>query len=130
MTFDGIGECNALIKCPAGYVYNFGCCHEFFDVTIGAGYAVKINNVLNGITASTDRGQLYGISIGTRDGNTIVQTYGYINSNTLGITGLAVGDYLTIDGTGKVVSGGTSENAIAVVKVVDASGVAYAKLLI
>lgn len=130
MTFDGVGECDALIKCPTDYVYNFGCNREFFGVKISAGYAVKLNNVLNSIAVATVRNQINGISIGTRDGNTVIQVSGYINSNILGLTGLAVGDYLTIDNTGKVVSGGTADNAVAMVKVVDNDGVAYAKLVI
>lgn len=130
MTFDGVGECDALIKCPTGYVYNFGCNREFFGAQISAGYAVKLNSLLNDITVATSRNQINGISIGTRDGNTVIQVSGYINSNTLGLTGLSAGDYLTIDNTGKVVSCGTANNAVAMVKVVDGDGVAYAKLMI
>lgn len=129
MTFEGIGECDALIKCPTGYVYNFGCNREFYNMNIGAGYAVKMT-ALDALAVATVKNQICGISIGTRDGNTVIQTSGYINSNTLGLTGLAVGDYLTIDNTGKVVSGGTADNAVAVVKMVDSDSVAYAKLMI
>ena len=129
MTFEGVGECDALIKCPTGYVYNFGCNREFYNMNIGAGYAVKMT-ALDTLAVATVKNQIYGISIGTRDGNTVIQTSGYINSNTLGLTGLAVGDYLTIDNTGKVVSGGTVDNAVAVVKMVDSDNVAYAKLMI
>ena len=71
---------------------------------------------------------MYGISLGTKNGSTIVQFRGYINSNVLGLSGLSVGDYLTLNSSGAVVGGGTENNAIAKVALVYNS-VAYAKLI-
>ena len=131
MRFDGIGTCGALVKCPAGYVYNLGDCQKFDHANISAGYAVSIDSIaFSGISVTNNLADIYGISVGVIDGYTVVQTGGYINSNILGLTGLSVGDYLTIDNTGKVVSGGTVSNAVAIVKMVDTDSVAYAKLMI
>ena len=129
---DGIGVKDPMILCPAGYVYSVGDCDKFDEVTIPSGYAVKFGSTGNKIPAvSTSLDNIYGISVGIEDGCTVVQTAGYISSNTLGISGLSVGDYLTIDtSTGAVISGGTSANAIAKVKYIDPDGVAYAKLMI
>ena len=129
LQLDGVGTRNVMVYCPTGYVYNLGDCMEFINQSLGSGYAVKLTNAYGGIDEATALDDIYGISIGTRGNHTIVQTDGYINSNILGLSGLAVGDYLTIDNTGKVVSGGTSANAIAKVTFVN-DGVAYAKLMI
>ena len=101
---------------------------------ISAGYAVKMkrktyhssNSI---IETATDSDDVYGISIGTDGTGTVVQVSGYISSNTLGISGLSVGDYLTVDSNGAVVSGGTSANGIAKVVFVDEDEIAYAKLM-
>ena len=129
LQLDGIETHNAMVYCPTGYVYNLGDCMEFINQSVGSGYAVKLTNAYGGIDVATALDDIYGISIGTRGNHTIVQTDGYINSNILGLSGLAVGDYLTIDNTGKVISGGTSANAVAKVKFVS-DNVAYAKLMI
>lgn len=129
---DGINVGDPMILCPPGYVYSVGKCDKFDDAIIASGYAVKFGatgNKVPAITTSLD--DIYGISIGTEDGCTVVQYGGYISSNTLGISGLSIGDYLTIDtSTGAVISGGTSANAIAKVKYIDPDGVAYAKILL
>lgn len=130
---DGEGTCGAFVRCPAGYVYNTGDCRRIRAAQIATGYAVKaarvgFNNNYPHISITTDADSIYGISIGNDGENTIVQISGYINSATLGLADLAVGDYLTIDGNGAVVSGGTSANSIAKVVFVDENNTAYAKL--
>jgi hypothetical protein len=122
-----------MVSCPSGYVYSVGCCHRFDSIvsTIPTGYAVKIGTTwekLPEVTTSID--DVFGVCIGTDSGCTVVQTEGYINSNILGITGLSLGDYLTIDtSTGAVISGGNASNAIAQIKYIGYNGVAYAKLI-
>lgn len=127
-----IGVQDAMCFCPAGYVYENGETLRFNDISIPAGYAVKIVNIKdsrqNNLVVTSVIDDVYGISIGTIGDDTVIQIGGYINSNVLGLNGLSVGDYLTIDNTGAVVVG-TSSNAIAQVKMVD-DGVAFAKLTI
>ena len=124
---------DAIVSCPAGYVYETGDTRRFNDIAISAGKAVKIVNLYdsrsNNLVATNDINDIYGVSIGTVEDDTIIQTAGYINSNILGLTGLAVGDYLTVDQNGNVISGGIADNAIAQVKLVESNGVAYAKLM-
>ena len=126
---EGTGMEDTMILCPSGYVYQTGAVKVFDGVEIAAGTAVKLTSSLSSVEAATSVDSIYGISIGTWDGATYVQTEGWINSNILDLSGLSVGDLLTIDGSGAVVSGGTSANAIAKVKTVDDS-IGYAKLMI
>ena len=134
MFIDGEGTCGAMVYCPEGYIYNTGDCKWINKEQISAGYAVKMkrktyhssNSI---IETATDSDDVYGISIGTDGTGTVVQVSGYISSNTLGISGLSVGDYLTVDSNGAVVSGGTSANGIAKVVFVDEDEIAYAKLM-
>ena len=129
----GEGTKGAMVKCPSGYVYETGDTLRFNDIAISAGKAVKIVNEYdsrqNNIVATSSLDDVYGISIGTIDGDTVIQTEGFVNSNVLGLSGLSVGDYLTIDENGNVIGGGTVSNAVAQVKMVDHDSVAYAKLL-
>lgn len=127
---DGEGTQGAVINCPSGFLYNIGDCHVFDGITVPVGKAVALTGKNEpGISATTSLDAVYGISLGYKNGSTYVQKSGYINSNILGLSNLSVGDYLTIDGSGNVVSGGTSSNAIAKVKTVT-DGVGYAKILI
>ena len=130
MLVQGEGVSGAMIESPAGYVYALDGVHKFAGSNVSAGTAVKLTSAMDEVEASTALNTIYGISIGTLDGTTYVQTEGWINSNTLGLSGLSVGDYLTIDNTGAVVSGGTSSNSIAIVKHINSNGVAFAKLMI
>jgi len=132
MYFDGEGTKDYMFSTPSGYLYNLGDCHRFDEAQIAKGYAVKFDTTANKVPSiATAINDIYGISLGIQDGCTIVQSSGYINSNILGLSGLAVGDYLTIDtSTGAVISGGTESNAIAKIKYVDSNSIAYAKLML
>lgn len=129
MHLEGEGNNNPIIYCDAGYVYALNGVHKFEGSNVTAGKGVKLNAAMNEVSAANSLASLYGISIGVMDGVTYVQTEGWINSNTLGLSGLSVGDYLTINTSTGAVEVGTSSNAIAQVKCVDSGGVAYAKLM-
>ena len=129
LQLEGEGTGNAMVTCPAGYVYALDGVHKFYGSDVRAGKAVQLTGTMTGVTEAVSPDRVYGISIGTADGATYVQTEGWINAGTLGLVGLAAGDYLTVEAeTGYVIGGGTAENAIAQVKFVDADKVAYAKL--
>jgi hypothetical protein len=124
------GECtnNAMVMCPAGYVYSIGDCRKFYNQSVPAGKAVKLTNNYGGISIATNIDDIYGVSLGIKDSVTYVQIGGWLNVTMLGLTGLSVGDYLTIDSSGNVVSGGTVSNAIAQVKFIDENAIIFAKM--
>lgn len=130
MLVEGEGTNGVMVESPSGYVYAMDGVHKFAGSNISAGTAVKLSSDMKDVQAATSLNEIYGISIGTLGGTTYVQTEGWLNSNTLGISGLSVGDYLTIDSNGTVVSGGTLTNAIAIVKHINSNGVAFAKIMI
>ena len=126
---EGTGTDNAIIFCPSGYVYALGGVKKFEGSNVSAGKGVKLSADAKTVSAADSLSSLYGISLGVLDGVTYVQTEGWINSNTLGLSSLSVGDYLTVNTSTGAVEVGTSSNAIAQVKCVDSGGVAYAKLM-
>ena len=129
LLIEGEGTNGAMIASPEGYVYALDGVHKFAGSNVSAGVAVKLSSNMSAVQAATDLDEVYGVSIGVLNGVTYVQTEGWLNSNTLGLTSLSVGDYLTINtGTGAV-EVGTASNAIAQVKHVDSDSVAYAKLM-
>lgn len=130
LMLDGEGTNDAMMLCPSGYVYNTGDCRKFYNQSVAAVKAVKLTNNYGNIGVATSLSEIYGVSLGVKDSATFVQTKGWINSNVLNLSGLAVGDYLTIDSSGSVVSGGTVSNAIAQVKFIDENNIAFAKLMI
>lgn len=128
---EGEGTCGAITYCESGYVYNLGDCVKIEGTEISAGKAVKLLKTYSSgnIGIATNLIDIYGISVGVMDGGTIIQTKGYINANILGLTGLSIGDYITIDNSGDVVVGELS-NAIARVVFIDDYGLAHAKLML
>ena len=128
MILTGVGSHDIKLDCEAGTLYNFGDC-RIFPGTISAGQAVRMNNSVS-ITATTSRTDIYGISIGNDGVHTWVQRGGYTANTVLGLTGLSVGDYITINASGVCVSGGTAENAIGIVECIDSQmSTAFIKML-
>ena len=122
---------NTMVLCPSGYVYALGGVHKFCGDSIVAGKAVKMKTAMTGVEITTSLDNVYGVSIGAANGATYVVTDGWINSNSIGISGLSVWDYLTINtSTGDIETGGTESNAIAQVKFVNSNGVAIAKMML
>ena len=59
-----------------------------------------------------------------------IQRWGYISSTILGMSGLSLGDYITVDGSGVLTTTGASaSNAVGVITHIDDS-VAYMKMLV
>ena len=129
MLVEGAGTNGVMISSPSGYVYALDGVHKFAGSNVSAGKGVKLNSAMDAVSAADSLASLYGISIGVLDGVTYVQTEGWLNSNTLGLSNLSVGDYLTINTSTGAVEVGTASNAIAQVKHVDSDSVAYAKLI-
>lgn len=121
----------AMVLCPSGYVYALEGVQKFYGANIAAGKAVKLKSAMTGVESTTSLNDVYGISIGVANGATYVLSDGWVNSNSIGLSGLSVGDYLTINpSTGDVESGGTESNAIAQVKYINSNSVAIAKMML
>ena len=128
MILCGTGSNNIKLDCEANTLYNFGDCMTF-PATISAGQAVKMSGIRT-VEATTSPDNMYGISIGNDGAHTYVQRQGYISANVLGLTGLAVGDYITLDSNGVCVAGGTKADAVGVVECISANtSTAFIKLL-
>ena len=130
LMLDGEGTNDAMVICPTGYVYSIGDCRKFYNQSVTVGKAVKLTNNYGGISVATSLDSIYGVSLGVKDSVTYVQVGGWLNATILGLTGLSIGDYLTIDSSGNVVSGGTASNAIAQVKFIDDGGIIFARMMI
>ena len=130
MILCGTGSNNIKLDCEAGTLYNFGDCMKF-PVTISAGQAVKMDGIRQ-VVATTSLDDIYGISIGNDGTHTYVQRQGYICDHVLGLTGLSVGNYVTLNSSGVVTkTGATASNAIGVVECIAAhTSTAFIKLLI
>ena len=83
-----------------------------------------------GITAvaASDIYSAIGVIVDKDDVFDYIQTDGYINAAQLGITGLSVGDYITVDSNMTLVGGGTESNAVGVVRYTDSNDNAQIKL--
>lgn len=86
------------------------------DVTVGG-----ITATSGGITASVAQNieTAYGVLIGRDENFDFIQSKGYINAKRIGLTGLNLGEYVTIDGSMKLIGGGTKDNAVGIVKYTD-----------
>lgn len=129
MTIEGTGCANAMIKDAVGSMYKLGMVDLAAKGFTTGQMVQRVSGNLT-FTASTNPVIAHGIVIGSDDYHCYVQKCGYIASNLLGLTGLAIGDYVTVNGSGIVVSGGTASNAVGVVKAVDEDGIAYIYMLI
>ena len=127
MALCGTGTHNAMIDISEGMLYEWDCVK--FPGQVSAGQVVSVNNQMQMVTTANS-GIMYGVSIGNDGTYTYVQTRGYINSNTIGLTGLSVGDYVTLDANGLLTaSGATADNAVGVVTAISQySSSAFIKL--
>lgn len=121
----GTNSWNAMIWVPYGHVYNLGNVARFTASSwLTAGKVVSMNG------SSLDIGtysNYYGVCVGSDSDYAYILKFGYLCSLLVGLTGLSVGDYVTVS-NGSIVSGGTQSNAIGVVKRVNTSGDAFIKL--
>ena len=130
MVLEGTGTHDAMVMTEAGLVYDFGDCRKFLGTSLSRGQAVKLDGTLMPV-AQTDASKVYGIVIGNDGKYTYVQTRGYISNVVLGLSGLSVGDYITLDSSGVVTaSGATASNAVGVVACEDTNdSCVFVKLL-
>lgn len=128
-----IGGTDPIIDCESGQIYELSNCIAVRG-SVSAGQLVNVNRGSSrmALTAVTSKEIASGVSIGVIGTDTIVASGGYINSNQVGLSNLSAGEYITINSSGKLVGGGTSSNAVGVVKGISArqNGGAYIKLFI
>lgn len=130
MKIEGAGNEQSMIVDVIGAVYNLGMV-ERFPTGLTAGTLAKRASSGYGVEATSDPSIALGIVIGSDSDYSYIQTEGYISSVILGLSGLSVGDYVTVDAsTHLIVDGGTANDAVGVVQMVGTSGDAYIKMLI
>jgi hypothetical protein len=127
----GTGNEKSIIMCLPTDIYQINTVKTTAGYTVGQAVGKTSGSAVYGAyQVVTSIPLIYGIVVFVDSDFSYIQRTGYIASNVLGLTGLSMGDYVTIDSNGNVITGGTSENAIGVVKWVDADGYAYIKLMI
>ena len=98
-------------------------------VTIGAGELTATSGGIRAVAASDIESAL-GVLVDRDTYFDYIQTDGFIHAKAIGISsGLSVGDYITVDGNMKLIGGGTSANAVGVVKYTDSNDNAQILLL-
>ena len=98
-------------------------------VTIGAGELTATSDGIKAVAASDIESAL-GVLVDRDAYFDYIQTEGYIPAKSIGISsGLSVGDFITVDGNMKLTGGGTSANAVGVVKYTDSNDNAQILLL-
>ena len=127
---NGTGNYGTMLNCQAGDNINIGDKTRHLNtMNLPVLTMVKRNGTTYEMT--TDPVLACGI-ITLIDGDYVyIQKYGYINSNILGMSGLSVGDYITVDSSGVLTTtGATASNAVGVIKAIDQHSVAHMKMLI
>ena len=124
----GVGNEKSMVSCDDEYIYEFG---NILKIEPGFTAGTVVMHTANSdMFEETDNIDTYcGIVISADSKNSYVQKSGFINSNFIGLSGLSIGDYVTVDETTKkVVSGGTASNAIGVVVATETNGPAFIKM--
>lgn len=130
MQLIGTGCKNSMVGDASGSLYRLGMI-DLFPAGLTTGALVKRKSSDFEVEATSDPAVAIGIVIGSDSSYSYVQTTGYIASNYIGLTGLSVGDYVTVDSsTHLIIAGGTAANAIGIVEAVNSNGIAYIKMLI
>lgn len=128
MRFEGTGNEQSIINDVTGTLYRFGMV-DLVSVGLTTGKMVKRSASGLTLEATADKVVAHGVVIGSDNDFSYVQKCGYVASTMLGLSGLAIGDYVTVDNTGTVITGGTANDAIGVVKYIDDNGTAYINLM-
>lgn len=130
MKLNGFGCENSMILDTAAKPHKFGMI-ECVPSGIAVGKMVSIKEgSLTDVEVTTNKNIARGIVIASDSDHSYIQKAGYIPSNYLGLSGLSLGDYVTVDDKGSVVPGGTSANAVGVVTSVLSSNIAFIKVLL
>lgn len=130
-SLDGVGNENSMIKCPSGFVYSTGAVQKIvydWHTQFSVGDVLKMGGDGFFPTKTTDPKLFYGIVIGKTSSFHYIQTEGWVNSDTLGLTGLSAGDRIGIDANSAVTKVADDDEAIGLVTFIDSDDVAHIRL--
>ena len=126
MLLEGGGCEGAIVKCATTDIYCLGRVTRH-PGSLAVGTVVQRGSG-DAVAAASALGAAFGVVVGAAGGMLYVQRSGYVASDRVGLSGLALGDTVGIDAsTGKLSASGTG--VAGVVRAVD-SGVAYIYLQI
>ena len=111
----GSGGNSPFIYAYTPFVYEIGDTVRFRNTRIEAGCAVQMTPSLDAAVAASAE-NLAGVSLGCIDGDTVVLRSGYVDATLFGLGDLALGDYVGVDETGRVVKQAEADGAIGQVK--------------
>ena len=135
---EGVNNKNAMVFCGSADHPHFANVMKTYPtsvpvgtlVTVGAGELTATSGGIRAV-ASPDIESALGVLVDRDTYFDYIQTEGYIPAKAIGISsGLSVGDYITVDGNMKLTGGGTSANAVGIVKYTDSEDNAQILLLI
>ena len=104
--------CDAImINAQDGYIVSVNATKVVGSLAKGTAVSIDSDNLV--ASATTNKNNIFGISIGTLDKYMLIQKNGYVCSLSLGLPSvMTIGDYITLDSSGVVVSGGTANDNI------------------
>lgn len=128
MMVEGTGNEYSMVSDSTLSMYRLGMI-DLAPAGFSTGKMVKRTATGLAFEVTTNKALAHGIVIGSDTDYSYIQKCGYIASGLLNLSGLSIGDYITVDSSGSVVTGGTMSDAIGIVTAVD-SDIAYIKMLI
>ena len=123
----GTGGEHSLIKTKDDEIYQLG----MIDKTVANFQKGTLLSRVSGgasFAATQNIGLAAGVVIAADSNYSYIQREGYVASNMVGLTGLSLGDSVTVDSNNKLTSGGSAGSRVGIVKAVDADGIAYIHL--
>ena len=123
----GTGGEHALVIVPSDQIYQLGMVDKTLPQFQKGTLVARVSGNYN-FTQTSDLNIACGVVVGANSGYSYIQREGYVASNILGLSGLALGDSITVDSNNMLVSGGSAGNRVGVVKAVDENGIAYIHL--
>ena len=128
MLVSGSGCGQAITKGTADDLFLLGMI-EKTSPGMTAGKLVKRKTGRMDMEATGDKQLAAGIVVGADSDYSYVQKTGFIAANKLGLTGLSLGDYVTVDANNEITAtGATAANAVGVTAYVDEDGVGYIRM--
>ena len=128
MLIEGVGNEHTMVYDPLATPYRLGMI-DIAPTGLTVGKMVKRIAGSLSLEATNNKRLAHGIVIGADDDFCYVQKCGYIAANMLNLSGLTIGDYVTVDSTGTVITGGSEDDTVGIV-VATNMNTAFIKMLI
>lgn len=107
MNIEGV-HTKAMVVCYADFIPKVGI-DKYYDTQFNVG-----NCLTYGMGTATGKADFYGVVIGKDSESVYIQHEGFVPLNLVGLTGVSVGDYLTVS-SGALAITENYEDAVAVV---------------